>query len=100
MTIRLVSPKGQPTEPTGGDGERPRPAARPQTLDDVTLGLLWNTKVNGDRLMHELAALLQQRYRLEEVLFRAKPALGAPAPAAIIDEFGQRCGAVITAVGD
>ncbi len=76
-------------------------AARGGALEGKRIGLLWNSKVGGDKLM---------RYVLEELRSSgADPALAVeimkeydtrPAPPEIYAEMAERCDLVLTAVGD
>jgi hypothetical protein len=75
-------------------------AARPATLDDATIGVIWNGRAYGDLIISEALDILKQRYRLGEVLFREKPFLGNIAPEPILAEMAARARVVITGVGD
>ncbi len=87
--------------PTAGSARgRSGLAARPSSLDDKTLGVIWNGRAYGDRILAEALDLLKQRYRIREVLFREKPFLGNIAPEPILAEMAARADAVITGVGD
>ena len=39
------------------------PAARPQSLDNLTLGLIWNSKRGGEIALDHAGELIAQRYR-------------------------------------
>ncbi len=45
-------------------------APRPQTLEGKKLGLVWNGKPNGDKLLNEIGDLLKERYPTTETVFR------------------------------
>lgn len=85
-------------EPEAEAGERP---GRDGALEGRRIGLLWNSKAGGDRLM---------RYVLEELeADGADPALAVelskeydtrPAKPEVYAEMAERCDLAITAVGD
>lgn len=73
---------------------------RLETLEGKTIGVIWNGRVPGNEIINGVLEELRERYRLKEVLFRAKPFLGNVAPLEILDETARSCDAVITGVGD
>jgi hypothetical protein len=75
-------------------------AARVGSLDGRVLGLLGNGKVNADPLLRLVRDGLRARYRLRDVVQRAKPDSSRPAPAPLLDELARRCDVVVTAIGD
>ena len=87
----------QPIDP---ETERPkRLAPRRGSLHGLRLGLLDNRKNNGDHLLRHLAARLDERYGLTEVVELTKPIFSRPAPAAQIERLA-RCDLVLTALAD
>lgn len=70
------------------------------SLDGCTIGLLWNTKVNGDRLLTETAALLQSRFGGKVLPIVVKRNASAPAPADTLTNLSPECDYLITASGD
>jgi hypothetical protein len=86
-------------DPEGPDPTR-APAARADGLDGKTLGLLANGKVNADTLLLLVRDGLAARYRLREVVQRAKLDSSRPAPAPLLDELARTCDVVVTAIGD
>ena len=75
-------------------------AGRLAGLDGKVLGLLTNGKVNADRLLDLVRGELATRYRLRDVVVRAKPNASQVAPEAMLDELARTCDAVVTAIGD
>ena len=75
-------------------------ALRPASLDDKTIGVIWNGRAYGDRILLEAVDLLKQRYRVRDVLFREKPFLGNIAPEPILAELAANADVVISGVGD
>ena len=46
-------------------------APRPETLEGKKIGLVWNGKPNGDKLLNEVGKLLKERYpTVETVSYR------------------------------
>jgi hypothetical protein len=75
-------------------------APRPPTLSGLTLGLLINGKRNSDHLLHDIAGLIGERYRLKAVVALTKPSHGRIAPKPMLDELSEKCDVVLTAIGD
>jgi hypothetical protein len=69
------------------------------TLEGKVVGIIDNGQSNSTAMFHELAALIQERYRPAEVIFRTKPTHMQGAPTALMDDIVRRCDAVITGLG-
>ncbi len=72
---------------------------RLNSLDGKTIGAIWNGRPGGDLILNRILELLRMKYDIDAV-FRAKPYVGNPAPAALIEELAVKCDAVISGVGD
>lgn len=94
MTVTMLDPTVAP-EP-----DEVSVARRIDSLDDRVLGLLANGKVNADRLLELVRDCLGARYRLREVIVRAKPSATRVATTEVLDELARACDAVVTAIGD
>lgn len=70
------------------------------SLEGRTIGLLWNHKQNGDRLLTETAARLQSRFGGKVLPMAAKNNASAPAPAELLTNLSPECDYLITAAGD
>ncbi len=92
--LKVFNPTAGPARGTSGI------APRLPSLDDRTLGVIWNGRAYGDRILSEVLDILKQRHRIREVVFREKPFLGNIAPESILAEMAARTDAVITGVGD
>jgi hypothetical protein len=92
--LKVLNPTAGPARGTTGIAPRRR------TLDDTTVGVIWNGRAYGDRILSEVLDLLKQRHRIREVVFREKPFLGNIAPDEILAEMAARANVVITGVGD
>lgn len=77
--------------------DRPR-AARPGSLDGLTIGLLDIAKVRGDVFLDRVGEILRDR-GLRFARFR-KPTYTKPAPADLRGEIRTHCHAVIEALAD
>lgn len=86
-------------DPTIRGAERLAPAPRLISLAGKTLGLLDNSKEKADVFLGALAERLGQRFALAGVLQRRKPAYSRVAPGALLEELGETCDCVITAMG-
>lgn len=75
-------------------------AVRPETLDGATVGLLWNRKYNGDKLLKSIGDLLEREHPIKKVLFQLAAESGKPTPATILDEVANQCDVVVAGTGD
>ncbi len=93
--------EGRFMDPTGvTEGAKNKIASRPQNLDGAVVGLLWNGKHNGDKLLKSLGNLLAREHPVKKVLFQLGAESGKPAPAAILDEVASKCDVLVAAAGD
>ncbi len=72
---------------------------RLDTLDDKTIGVIWNARPPGDVIFTEIFNLLGKKYNINNVVIRKKPYVGNLAPDEILDELSS-CDAIVTGVGD
>ncbi len=87
--------------PTAGPAPgRAGMAPRLTTLDGKTIGVIWNGRAYGDRILGAVLDALKARHRIKEVVFRQKPYIGNIAPEEILDEIAARADGAITGVGD
>jgi hypothetical protein len=77
-----------------------QPAARLASLTGKKLGILWNNRPQGDRLLKYVAELIQKKYECAEVYFTKKPYIGNEAPQELIDDLASRVDAAVVGVGD
>jgi hypothetical protein len=87
-------------DPTAG-GERPRIPLAPRSMDlaGATVGLLDNTKEQGDVILQTLGEMLQEHYGVARVVMRRKEHYSKPATMALIEAMAQDVHVAITAVG-
>ena len=93
-------------DPTGIASEKQMNyAPRLPTLEEKTVGLVWNTKPNGDLLLDEVGVLLRKRYpsvRLASFstsLSNAVSSSGTPPPPGRIESIAAEVDAVVYAEG-
>jgi hypothetical protein len=94
IMLRVLNPT------TGPARGRSSVAPRPASLDGKTVGVIWNGRAYGDRLLQEALDILKERYRVRDVLFREKPFLGNIAPEPLLAEMAAKADVVVTGVGD
>jgi len=77
------------------------PAARLDTLEGKTIGLLDISKPGGGIFLDHIERLLREHHGVSQVVRVAKPTFTKPAPASVIDQLiAARCDAVIEALAD
>ncbi|MGE5522457.1 MAG: hypothetical protein ACM3SS_01990 [Rhodospirillaceae bacterium] len=87
-------------DPTRGLSKaRILPAPRPMDLRGKTIGLLDNTKEQGDVILETIAEALRDRYGVEKIITRRKEFYSKPAPAEMIDEMASEVQVAIAALG-
>ena len=92
--VTIVNPTAGP--PVG----KPRLASRPATLDGLVVGAIWNSRPYGDKIIRAVISMLQERYKLKDVVFLRKPWLGNAAPPEIYDPILAPCDLSITRLRD
>jgi len=87
-------------DPTAGGGKaRIPPAPRPMDLAGKVVGLLDNTKEQGDLILATIADALRERHGVARVVTRRKEHYSKPAMPALIDELANEVDVAIAAVG-
>ena len=94
MTLTFLDPR------QGSSAGLVVPAPRLESLTNKRLGLLWNNKPGGERLLRNVADLLHQKFNLAEIYFVKKMYIGNAAAPEIINDLVSRVDAVVTALGD
>ena len=82
------------------EAERVMPAARIAALDGKRLGILDNTKWNGNKLLRKTAALLDGRFSFAAVNYYRKESFSKPADPALLAQIAADNDIVLTAIGD
>ena len=87
-------------DPTrGGAKTQLARAPRPMDLAGKTVGLLDNTKEQGDIILETIGAALREQYGAADVIIRRKDFYSKPAPAELIDEIANKVQVAVAAVG-
>jgi hypothetical protein len=83
----------------GGGKAKLQRAARPIDLAGKVVGLLDNTKEQGDIILETVGQALRERYGVADVVIRRKQFFSKPAAPEIIDEMANKVQVAIAAVG-
>jgi hypothetical protein len=87
-------------DPTAGGGKaKIAPAPRSMDLAGKVVGLLDNTKEQGDVILQTVAEALRERYGVARVVIRRKEHYSKPATADIINEMASEVQVAVAAVG-
>jgi hypothetical protein len=86
-------------DPLGFSEQTAKPLApRLTTVQGKTVGLLDIGFPNGNLFLDRVEKLLKERYRVAEVVRRAKPSPARPARKEVREELASRCDAIIEAL--
>ena len=87
-------------DPTAGSGKAKVPMApRPMDLAGKVVGLLDNTKEQGDIILQTVGDALRERYGVARVVIRRKEHYSKPARNAVIDDMAKEVQLAVAAVG-
>ena len=87
-------------DPTAGGGKaRIALAPRPMDLAGKTVGLLDNTKEQGDVILETVATALRERFGVAKVIIRRKEHYSKPATDELIAEMAKEVQVAVAAVG-
>ena len=87
-------------DPTAGGGKAKIAAApRPMDLAGKVVGLLDNTKEQGELILKTIGEALVERYGVARVVLRSKEHYSKPAGASLIDGIANEVEVAIAAVG-
>ena len=75
-------------------------APRPESLRNLRIGLVDNTKYNSDKLLLKIAALLKLKCGTQSHTLQKKRTAGVPAHETIINDYKAHCDIVIAGIGD
>jgi hypothetical protein len=87
-------------DPTAGSG-KPKVALAPRPMDlaGKVIGLLDNTKEQGDIILQTVGDALREHYGVARVVIRRKEHYSKPATNALIDELATEVQLAVAAVG-
>ena len=74
-------------------------AARPMDLTNKMVGLLDNTKEQGEQILEAVADALKRDHGVARVVLRRKEYFSRPAPNELLDEMAKEVDVVISALG-
>ena len=87
-------------DPTrGGSKMKLQRAPRPMDLAGKVVGLLDNTKEQGDIILETIGEELKKRYGVADVVIRRKQYFSKPAAPELIEEMAKKVQVAIAAVG-
>ena len=87
-------------DPTAGGGKaKIALAPRPMDLAGKVVGLLDNTKEQGETILQTIGEALRERHGVAKVVIRKKEHYSKPATDALISEMAQEVQVAIAAVG-
>jgi hypothetical protein len=87
-------------DPTAGGGKtKVALAPRPMDLAGKVVGLLDNTKEQGDVILQTIADALRERHGAARIVLLKKEHYSKPATAGLIDEMAKEVQVAIAAVG-
>jgi hypothetical protein len=87
-------------DPTAGTGKaQVALAPRPMDLAGKVIGLLDNTKEQGDIILQTIGDALRERHGVARVVIRRKEHYSKPATTALIDEMSKEVQLAVAAVG-
>ena len=87
-------------DPTAGGGKaKIATAPRPMDLAGKVVGLLDNTKEQGDIILQTIGDALREKHGVARVVMKRKEHYSKPAVASLIDEIAKEVEVAIAAVG-
>ncbi len=95
-------PTVQLVDPTGVDpGEHPIALApRPVDLRGKRLGLLDNSKVNSEVILHAIARILDEQFGFVDTFYTKKHSAALPPHPEVMADLHRHADVVITGIGD
>jgi hypothetical protein len=96
MFEAMIDPTGGPPA-AANDGQ---PAARPDRLDGLVVGLLATPKTNAESFLEAVGELLAAEHGTAGVVRRRKTSVTDPVPPTTLAELVERCDVVVIGVGD
>lgn len=75
-----------------------KPNPRPNTLNDLTIGLVWSGTHGGDLALNKAGEIIQERFSNVKINFYTGG--NYPTPPPIVKQAGEECDVVIGATAD
>ena len=95
-TLEVLNPVGK-AESDNQKAKAVEPAPRPRSLDNLTLGLLWNSKRGGEIALDHAGSLVQAKYRNVKV---NRYDGSMPCDKALVERAREECDIFIGSTGD
>jgi hypothetical protein len=95
VTLEVLKPTGSHVTEDGSAA-----APRVDTLDDKRIGLVWNNKDYGDKLLDEVKKMLQERYTAAQFSTWRLRECCAPPPEGELERIAGEVDAVVYGLGD
>jgi hypothetical protein len=73
---------------------------RPESLRNLRIGLVDNTKYNSDKVLLKIATILEKEHGAKNHIIRSKRNASVPVHEEIITEFMANCDVAIAGIGD
>ncbi len=87
--------------PAAGSFAKELPVAgRLHDLNGKVLGILWNSKPNGDILLRRIQTVLAQRFNLAGIIWQQKPRADIPVTKEVLKELTLKADFIIAGQGD
>jgi hypothetical protein len=83
----------------GGSKLKLAKAVRPMDLAGKVVGMIDNTKEQGDVILATIGQALKERYGVADVIIRRKQYFSKPAAPELLDELAQRTQVAVAAIG-
>ena len=83
----------------GGSRTKLARAVRPMDLAGKVVGMIDNTKEQGDVILATIGQALKERYGVADVIIRRKQYFSKPAAPELIEELAQKVQVAVAAVG-
>lgn len=79
----------------------PKPLVpHPNTLKGKVVGVLWNSKAEGDIVLQQICKILTEEYGVKETRFFKKKSASGPAKPQQLDDLAKQAEVFVTGVGD
>ena len=75
-------------------------SSRLASLAGKTVGIVWNSKPNGDALFEEFVDRASETQEIGEMRWYRKPNAANGADASLLDQVAEECDAALVALGD
>ena len=91
--LRVLNPVSE----LRGPAQTTDPAIRPNSLDGLKVGLVWNRKRGGDAVLNRVGTKLKEKYKhIDVTLYEG----GIPTPTAVLDKVAKECDVAVGSSSD